>query len=144
MTSSTSRGRRASTSSSAARAAISAAVDLFYKKVLADDHINHFFEDVNMKRQHNKQKQFLAAALGGPEPWTGKDMRKAHKDLADLDESHFNAVAGHLQATLVELKIDKDLIGKVMAVAGSVKDDVLNRPKKDEKKTSEGSKKKAS
>lgn len=111
------------------KAAINAAVDLFYTKVLADKRVNHFFEDVNMKKQHNKQKAFLSAALGGPEPWTGKDMRTAHKNL-DLTEADFNAIAGHLQATLEELKVDKKLIGEVMAVAASTKDDVLNRKKK--------------
>ena len=39
--------------------AISAAVDLFYKKVLADERVNEFFDDVNMKRQHAKQKACL-------------------------------------------------------------------------------------
>ena len=106
-----------------------AAVNNFYKRVLADKKVNHFFDDVNMKRQHNKQKAFLSAALGGPEPWTGKDMRKAHKRL-DLTEADFNAIAGHLQATLEELKVDKKLIGEVMTVAASTKDDVLNRKKK--------------
>ena len=62
------------------KAALSAAVDLFYVKVLADKRVNHFFEDVNMKSQHEKQKAFLAAALGAPTPWTGKDMRKAPAD----------------------------------------------------------------
>ena len=57
-------------------------------------------------------------------------MRKAHANLPGLDESHFNAVAEDLQKTLEELKISKELIGQVMAIAGSVKDDVLNRPKK--------------
>jgi len=109
--------------------AINAAVDLFYKKVLADKKVNHFFSDVNMRRQHNKQKAFLSAALGGPEPWKGKDMRKAHRHL-DLTEADFNAIAGHLQETLTELKVPQELIGQVMAIAASTKDDVLNRPKK--------------
>jgi hemoglobin len=110
------------------KAALSAAVDLFYTKVLADKRVSHFFEDVNMKRQHNRQKAFLSAALGGPEPWTGKDLRKAHASL-DLNESHFNAIAGHLRATLEELKIKPDLINQVMAVVAGTKDDVLNRKK---------------
>lgn len=113
------------------KAAISAAVDLFYKKVMADDRVNHFFEDVNMKRQHNKQKAFIGAALGGPEPWTGKDMRQAHKNL-ELTEADFGIIAVHLQTTLEELKVDKELIGQVMAVVGSTKDAVLNRPEKKE------------
>lgn len=110
------------------KAAVSAAVDLFYVKVLKDPRVNFFFEDINMMRQHNQQKAFLSAALGGPEPWTGKDMREAHKNL-DLEESHFNAIAEHLVATLEELKVDPELINKVIAVVASTKDDVLNRQK---------------
>ena len=104
---------------------INAAVDIFYKKVLADESVNHFFQDVSVQRQHNKQKAFLAAALGGPIPWKGKDMREAHAHLA-LKEEHFGAIAGHLQSTLEELGLDEGLIGEVMAVAASTHDDVLN------------------
>ena len=74
-------------------------MELFYKKVLADKHVNHFFEDVSMKKQRKKQKAFLAAALGGPIPYKGKDLRKAHAFL-DLKESDFGAIAEHLQAPL--------------------------------------------
>ena len=74
------------------KAAISAAVDLFYTKVLADERVNGFFEDVSMRKQHNSQKAFLGAALGGPEPWTGRDMRKAHEGM-ELTEVHFGAIA---------------------------------------------------
>ncbi len=109
------------------KAAIDAAVELFYKKVLADDRIKHFFDDINMDKQRRKQKAFLSAAFGGPVPWTGKNMREAHEGLPNLNETHFNAVAENLQKTLEELKIKKELIDQVMAIAASTKDDVLNR-----------------
>jgi hemoglobin len=112
------------------KAAIDAAVEAFYVKVLADDRIKHFFEDINMNRQRRKQKEFLSAAFGGPIPWTGKDMRTAHADLPNLNETHFTAVAENLQKTLEEMKVPKELISQVMAIAGSVHDDVLNLPKK--------------
>ena len=114
------------TISCASTAADKAAADLFYKKVLADKSVNQHFEGTDMDRQHAKQKQFLAAAFGGPVPYKGKNMRDAHKRL-DLQESDFNAIAGHLQATLKELGINDKLIGEVMAVAGSTKDEVLNK-----------------
>ena len=38
------------------QAAVDAAVDLFYVKVLADKRVNHFFDDVNMNKQKKKQK----------------------------------------------------------------------------------------
>lgn len=110
------------------KAAINAAVDGFYVKVLADNRIKQFFADVDMKRQIRRQKEFLSAAFGGPNPWKGKDLRTAHEGLGLKDE-HFNAVAENLQKTLEELKVPKELIDQVMAIAASTRDDVLNRPK---------------
>ena len=110
------------------KAAMDAAIEIFYKKVLADDRIKHFFDDVDMVRQRTKQKAFLSAAFGGPIPWEGKDMRKAHAKLPGLTDIHFNAVAENLQATLVQLKVKKELIDKILAIAESTRNDVLNRP----------------
>lgn len=111
------------------RDAINAAVDIFYEKVLADPSINRFFENVDMAKQRAKQKAFLAYAFGGPTSYTGKDLSAAHAPLvADgLNDSHFDAVAGHLQATLEELGVPQELIGEVMAIAGSTRDAVLGR-----------------
>lgn len=111
------------------KAAIDAAVEAFYVKVLADDRVKHFFDDVSMDKQRRKQKEFLSAAFGGPLPWTGKDMRKAHAGMG-LTEEHFNAIAENLVNTLKDLKISQDLIDQVVAVALTTKDDVLGRPKK--------------
>lgn len=110
------------------KAAINAAIDAFYVKVLADERVKHFFDDVSMDKQRRKQKEFLSAAFGGPLPWTGKDMRKAHEGMG-LTEVEFNAIAENLVNTLKDLKISQELIDQVVAVALSVKDDVLGRPK---------------
>lgn len=109
-------------------AAVSAAVDIFYRKVLADESICHFFDDVDMDRQATSQKAFLTYAFGGPNQYTGKALRAAHAPLVarGLSEAHFTAVAGHLQATLRELNAPQPLIDQVMVIAGSVHDDVLN------------------
>lgn len=109
--------------------AMDAAIEIFYKKVLADDRIKHFFDDVDMVRQRVKQKAFLSAAFGGPIPWEGKDLRRAHAKLPGLNDSHFNAVAENLRVTLVELKVKKELIDRILAIAESTRADVLNRPK---------------
>lgn len=105
--------------------AVNAAVDIFYRKVLTDPVIMHFFDDVDMERQIGKQKAFLTMAFGGPNNYTGKDMREAHKHL-DLTDEHFNAVAGNLKSTLEELNVAGELIDQVMAIAASTHDDVLN------------------
>ena len=109
--------------------AVSAAVDIFYDKVLKDPRINRFFTGVNMKRQATKQKAFLTVAFGGPNGYQGADMRKAHEHLVaqGLDDAHFDAVVENLAATLTELKVGDHLIAQVAAIAESTRNDVLGR-----------------
>jgi hemoglobin len=105
-------------------AAVNAAVDIFYQKVLADESISHFFARIDMGSQSGKLKAFLAYAFGAPLAYTGKSMRDAHGYM-NLTEAHFNAVAGHLVSTLQELNVPPPLIDEVVAVALSVKGDIV-------------------
>ena len=109
--------------------AVEAAVDLFYRKVLADDRISHFFDDVDMDRQIAKQKAFLTYVFGGPANYSGQDMRRGHAHLIErgLNDSHFDAVVELLGASLKELGVPDELIGKVAAIAEGARADVLNR-----------------
>lgn len=110
-------------------AAVNAAVDIFYRKVLADDRINRFFEGVDMEKQAAKQKAFLTVAFGGPNKYTGADMRRGHAHLVakGLNDSHFDAVMEHLGATLKELNVPGDLIAQAAAIAESTRNDVLGK-----------------
>jgi hemoglobin len=110
-------------------AAVDAAVDVFYRKVLTDDRISHFFDDVDMDRQIAKQKGFLTMVFGGPVAYTGKDMRAGHAHLVQrgLNDSHFDAVLELLAASLKEVGAPDHLIAKVAATAESARADVLNR-----------------
>jgi len=107
-------------------AAVDAAVDIFYRKVLVDPRICHFFDTVDMDRQRAKQKSFLTVAFGGPNQYSGKDMRSAHAHMKLTDE-HFDAVVENLGTTLKELNVPDHYIAEVARIATSVKDEVLNR-----------------
>ena len=110
-------------------AAVDAAVDIFYRKVLADDRISSFFEGVDMEKQAAKQKAFLTMAFGGPHNYTGKDMREGHAHLVTrgLNDSHFDAVMENLAATLQELNVPDELIQEAATIAESTCTDVLGR-----------------
>jgi hemoglobin len=109
--------------------AVETAVDIFYRKVLADDRISRFFEGVDMDKQRAKQKAFLTMAFGGPHNYSGKDMREGHAHLVKmgLNDSHVDAVIELLGGTLKELGVKDELIGQVAAIANSVRGDVLGR-----------------
>lgn len=110
--------------------AVDAAVDLFYKKVLADERISQFFEGVEMSTLIGHQKLFLTYAFGGAPNYSGQAMGAAHKRLVDemgLDDSHFDAVMENLGGTLVELGVPGDLIGEAAAIAESTREAILGR-----------------
>lgn len=111
-------------------AAVNAAVDIFYRKVLNDHRINRFFDNTDMDKQAAKQKAFLTMAFGGPNNYSGVDMRRAHAHLVKnlgLDDSHFDAVVENLATTLQELNVPNALIQQVAAIAESTRNDVLDR-----------------
>jgi len=110
-------------------AAVNAAVDVFYRRVLADAYVVPFFEGVDMEKQAAKQKAFLTMAFGGPHSYTGKDMREGHRHLIKmgLNDSHFEHILMHIRATLAELGVADNLIQQVIAIADSTRDDVLDR-----------------
>jgi hemoglobin len=110
-------------------AAVNAAVDVFYRRVLSDDRISDFFDDVDMARQAAKQKAFLTMAFGGPVHYTGADMRKGHAHLVarGLNDGHFDAVVENLVAALQELKVPDELITQVGVVCETTRNDVLGK-----------------
>ena len=110
-------------------AAVNAAVDIFYRRVLSDAYVIRFFEGVDMEKQAAKQKGFLTMVTGGPNNYTGKDMREGHKHLVamGLNDAHVDHILCHLRSTLAELGVAQDLIDTVISVAESTREDVLDR-----------------
>lgn len=111
------------------QAAVDAAVDIFYRYVLTDDRISHWFDDVDMERQAAKQKAFMTMAFGGPHNYTGADMRKGHAHLVarGLNDSHFDAVKENLEKALSDLSVPAAKIQEVLNLVESTRNDVLNR-----------------
>lgn len=109
--------------------AVNAAVDKFYRRVLADDRVSRFFEGVDMERQAIKQKAFLTMAFGGPANYTGLDMKAGHAHLLamGMDDSHFDAIVELLGGTLKDMGVGDAHISQVAAIAESTREAVMGR-----------------
>ena len=105
-------------------AAVKAAVELFYQRVTADPLLKPWFADVDMQRLKGHQRAFLAAALGGPEMFSGRDMGAAHASL-DITGPAFDAVCEHLTITLRDLGVDSETIGQVTARIAPYKEQIV-------------------
>jgi truncated hemoglobin YjbI len=110
--------------------AMEVCVDLFYRKVLQDDLVSHFFQDTDMESQRLKQKSFLAMAFGGPYQYSDLDLRAVHKPLQEkygLSDEHFNRVLDIFKETLIELNISANELQGMMEILESTRDAILNR-----------------
>jgi hemoglobin len=59
-------------------------VNGFYRRVLADSQLAPFFTGSNMSRLKGKQVEFFAAALGGPNEYSGQPMKAVHRGMGGL------------------------------------------------------------
>lgn len=113
-------------------AAIEVVVDRFYRKILMDDSIKHFFDDINMIEQLKKQQNFLKMAFGGfgqDHPFTDEHLRSSHQRLIvkGMNDTHFDRVMQHLRDTLQELDVPGHEIATMMATLETTRDTILNR-----------------
>ncbi|WP_181782960.1 group I truncated hemoglobin [Pseudonocardia pini] len=97
--------------------AVSAAVERFYERVLADPELAPYFEGVDVARLKGHQRLFIAVAIGGPERYVGRSMGEAHARL-NIAPAHFDLVVGRLVDTLTALGVPAatiDTIGGALA-----------------------------
>jgi hemoglobin len=107
--------------------AVHAAVDDFYKRVLADPSLARFFDGIDMAGLKAHQRSFIAAAIGGPEVFAGRDMAIAHAGLG-ISDADFDAVVSHLVATLTSLSVPDDIIGQIGAALSPLRSDIVTVP----------------
>lgn len=109
--------------------AVDVAVELFYRKVLWDERIAHFFDDVDMDRQIAKQVGFLSLAFGGPSNYSGQELAQAHQHLLarGMTDAHVDIVLELLADTLRLMGASEDDIAEVAKIAEGMRDDVMGR-----------------
>lgn len=97
----------------------------FYVRVLADDRLAGFFSGTNMNRLRGKQVEFFAAALGGPDPYTGAPMKQVHQGRG-ITMTHFGLVAGHLTEALTTAGVPPDVVEQIITAIAPLAGDITS------------------
>jgi hemoglobin len=107
---------------------VRAAVESFYRRVLADPSLSHFFHEVDMDHLRARQSMFLSMLVGGKMLYTGRDIRTAHSRPREigLTDVHFDTFLYHFRAALEEVGVQPDKLDKVMTLLEGTRDAVLN------------------
>ena len=106
------------------RAALTAAVDRFYGRLLADPALSPFFPGGVGARHRAYVITILGEALGGPERYRGPDVAAAHHGLG-ITDAHFDLAAGHLYATLDGLGVPRHLSDHIVGIVGGLRPAVV-------------------
>lgn len=109
-------------------AAVTAALNAFYPKALADPRISPYFKGVNMDTLKKRVSPFMVMALGGPNDYRGAGLRKTHSRLVSmgLDGTAFDVFLGHFEDVLRELGVPAEKIAEIMPIFHGARSEVLN------------------
>ena len=106
------------------RAALTAAVDDFYGRLLADPVLGPLFPGGVGPRHRAYVITILGEALGGPERYRGPDVAGAHRGLG-ITDTHFDLAAAHLYATLDGLGVPEHLADHIVGIVASLQSAVV-------------------
>lgn len=110
-------------------AAISGVIDQFVANVAADTRINVFFADaaadpVRLKKLRDNLINQVGMATGGPEKYTGLDMKTAHKGM-NVQEADFNALVEDLSKALDKFSVPMAEKNELLGALATMKADIV-------------------
>jgi len=105
--------------------AVTAVVEAFYQRLIADPDLMAYFDGRDMTRLKAHQRALVTVALGGTsEEYTGRMMHPAHAGLAITDDA-FDRVLDHLGTVLAEAGVAPVTCAKVLAILQPLRTDVV-------------------
>ena len=114
------------------QAALTKVVDDFVAKAAANPKVNFTrngmwtASDAAVKALKVHLVNFLGSAFGGPQKYTGRSMKEAHKGMA-ITQAEFDALAADLKSVLEAHKVPKAEIDEIMKIAASTAPDIVEK-----------------
>ena len=108
--------------------AVTAVVDEFYERLVADPDLLSYFDGRDMARLKAHQRALVTVALGGTsEEYGGRMMHPAHAGLGITHEA-FDKVLDHLSSVLTDAGVPAVTTAKILAILQPLRTDVVQAP----------------
>jgi hemoglobin len=104
--------------------AIQAVINDFLTNVAADTRINHFFAKTDLTHLNMALVTLISQSTGGPDKYTGKDMKTAHAGMM-ITTADFNALVEDLTKSLTKLNVPTREQSDLLALLGPMKSDIV-------------------
>ncbi|SLN69867.1 Group 1 truncated hemoglobin GlbN [Roseovarius litorisediminis] len=84
---------------------ISKLVLTFYDRMLEDDDVGPFFDDVDLSKLIDHQTKFISALMGGPATFSDDHIERAHRHMT-IENHHFDRLKEIVAETLADFDIE--------------------------------------
>ncbi len=86
-----------------------------YDRLLDDDDIGPFFDDIEMARIVDHQTKFISSLMGGPASYTDDQIEKMHARVS-VTHAHFDRLQDILRETLADHGIERADVDAIAAL----------------------------
>lgn len=93
---------------------VSRIVMRLYDRLLDDDDVGPFFDDVDMPRLIDHQTKFVSALMGGPASFSDAHIANAHRGMT-IEDLHFDRLKELIAETLDEFSVEPEDAKAVLA-----------------------------
>ncbi len=108
---------------------IDAVVEVMFGRIMGDLRLNQFFEGASVDHIQGRLRDYLAKICGGPDGFGKVDLNSPHAGVVarGMNDTHFDAFAGHLQAGLNALEVPTHLAAMIMAIIFGSREEIMGR-----------------
>jgi two-component system chemotaxis sensor kinase CheA len=108
---------------------IDAVVEVMFGRIMGDLRLKPFFDGANVDHIQGRLRDYLSKICGGPDGYGKVDLNKPHAGVVarGMNDEHFDAFAGHLQAALNALEVPTPLAAMIMAIIFGSREEIMGR-----------------
>lgn len=107
--------------------ALTAVVAQFLENVAADERINKRFARTDLADLQRKLIDQIGQATGGPQEYTGLDMKRAHAGMG-ITNAEFDALVEDLVAALDKFNVPQKEKDELLGILGPMRSDIVEQP----------------
>jgi len=93
---------------------ISKIVLTFYDRMIEDDDVGPFFDDIDLSKLIDHQTKFISSLMGGPATFSDDHIERAHRSMT-IENFHFDRLKEIVTETLADFDVAPDDIDVILA-----------------------------
>ena len=101
-----------------------------YDRLMEDDDVGPFFDDVDLPRLIDHQTKFVASLMGGPASFTDDHIERAHSGMI-IHDHHFDRLKEILAETLSDFDVEDADIAAVLSTFEARRGLLIEKPNVD-------------